>query len=135
VQVGEQVIQLLLGYLLLKCWHFGTPEQDDVSYALVIRRHSVAHELLLEQPIEARPAQVALAIGEMTLRAPGVVNAATVRLLRSQPQFRVSFARLGIAAGQQRDANHSQNDGPNAPSADEEPQIPSVGDSMLPHWS
>ena len=49
----------------------------------------------LEQPVHAGTAQVALAVGVVTLGAARVVYPAATRLLRVQAQFRVALARLG----------------------------------------
>src|ERR1700685_2593889 len=64
MQIRHQLVHLLLAELVLECRHLRPAEQDDVQHAIVIRGHSVVHELPLEQPMQARAAKITAALGE-----------------------------------------------------------------------
>ena len=98
MQIRHQVVQLLLRQLLLKGGHLGAAHENDVGNSVVVGGDSTLHERLFEQPIQAWPAQAMCAVGVMTFGAARIVNPPALRLLRSQPQFGVGLARLGIAA-------------------------------------
>src|ERR1019366_9629196 len=85
MQVGRQIIQLLLGQLLLEGRHLGAAQEDDVGDPVVIGGNAVLHEWLFEQPVQAGCAQVMCTVGVMAFGATRVVNAPALRLLRSQP--------------------------------------------------
>src|SRR5271157_3290167 len=109
VQIRHQPLELLRRQLLLEAWHLGAAEQDDVGYAIVVRRHAIFHVRPLEQPSQAGAAQVALAVGVVAFSAARIVNPAPVGLLRVEPKFCVRLARLGVAGGKDRDRD--ENDG------------------------
>ena len=107
MQIRHQIVQLLLGQLLLEGRHLGTAQQDDVGNPIVVGGNAVLHEWLFEQTVQAGSAQVMSAVGVVTLGATRVVNPPALRLLRSQPELGVALAGLGIAG--QEDRGHDQN--------------------------
>jgi len=108
MQVRHQIIELLLGKLILKSGHLGPAQYDDVGDALVIGRHSVLHEGLLEQSIQTRATQVAFAVGIMAIGAARVIHASAAGLLRVQSQLGIGLANFGVASAEDRDRNERE---------------------------
>src|SRR5208283_4743795 len=74
VQVRYQVGDVVHREFVLESRHLGAPHLDDVDHPLVIRRNAARHVLLLEQPVHAGAAQIALTVGVMTFGATHVVH-------------------------------------------------------------
>ena len=105
MQVGQQIVKLLLGKLILKGRHLGAAQHDDIGDPLVIGRHSILHERLLEQPIQARASQVAFAVGVMAIGTARVIHPPAAGLLRVQSQLSIGLAGFGVASTENRDRN------------------------------
>ena len=97
MQIRHQIVELLLGKFLLKGRHFGAADLDDVGHAIVIRRHSIRHELFFEQPVQAGPAQIMRTVSEVAFGTTRVVDATSRRLLRVESKLSISLARFGVA--------------------------------------
>ena len=85
VQVGEQVVELLLCQLVLETRHLGPSQQDDVGDAIFIRGNAILHGWPPEEAVEARAAQVALAVREMALGTARIIDTSSVGLWWVQP--------------------------------------------------
>jgi len=60
VQVGEQVLDLILRHYLAEARHHVAAGLDEFAYTFVIRRQpALGQELLLEDPLQAAPFLVA----------------------------------------------------------------------------
>ena len=109
VHVGQQVVKLLLGQLLAEAGHFLAAEADDVGHAFVIGGQPTDGQVRV--PENALQSRSLLAPGGVRFVAAGagiVVNSASRRLLRIQPQLCIGSAPLDMAGkqpchGEQRD--------------------------------
>ncbi len=117
MQVGHQIVELLLRELLLERRHLRAAKQDDVCHPLVICRYTTCHELLLEQPVQAGTSQIARAVSVMALGAARVIHTATQRLLRIQSEFSIGLAWLRVAACETYDERCRQPKNPDASAA------------------
>src|SRR5271169_2015372 len=98
MQIRHQIRDLADRQLVLEARHLGASHLDDVDHTLIIRRDSAGHELFLEQPMQAWPAQITRAIRIVTFGAARVIYATPPRLLWSEAEFSVGFARLSLAS-------------------------------------
>jgi len=100
VQVRHQIGYLVDRELVLEARHFGAAHLNDVNYALVIGRNAAGHVRLLEESLQARPAQVARDVYVMALGTPCLVDTPAARLLCVESEFGVALSRLRLAAAE-----------------------------------
>jgi len=101
VQVGQEIVHLLLIEHLAKALHFAAAVTNDFAHALIIGRQSAERQvLLLENAFHARALLAARRVGLVAAVAILVVEPPSGRLLRIEPEFGVALAALDLAAGQ-----------------------------------
>src|SRR5713226_6174665 len=101
VQVGQEIVHLLLIEHLAKPLHFAAAVTNDFAHAVIIGRQSAERQvLLLENAFHARALLAARGVGLMAAVAILVVEPPSGRLLRIEPEFGVAFAALDLAGGQ-----------------------------------
>jgi len=102
MQVGQQVIHLLLVEDLSVAGHFVAAETKHVGDALVVRGHPAHRQILpMEHAFHAGALPAARRIGSMTAVAIVVVDPAPRDLLWIQSEFGVALAALHVTARQQ----------------------------------
>src|SRR5713226_1698866 len=102
VQVGQQVLHLLLRHDLAKTWHHVATGKDHLTDAIVVGRHSaLRQELLFENSLQAAALLVAGRIWLVAAVAMLIVEPSTSGLLRSQSQFGVALPTLHVAAAEE----------------------------------
>jgi len=102
VQIGQQVVDLLLREHLAEALHIVAAQADDVADSVVICGHSTNGEVLsLEDSLQARPFTIFGRVGGMTAIAILIVDVPPGSLLRIQPELGITVPALDFA-GQQR---------------------------------
>lgn len=105
MQVGEQVLNLLVGHHLAESLHFAAAVLDDLTDALVIGGQSAQRQvLLLENTFERRTFLAARGVRLMAAIAVFVVKFPAGGLLRIEPEFRIRLAPFDLAS-QRREQN------------------------------
>jgi len=117
MQVGQQILDVLLTQLLAISWHFISPQVDDIADPLIVGRQTAQRQIfMLEHALEARAFFAASGIGLMTTVALGIVNLASRCLLCIKAEFGIGLAAFHItcAGGDGRDQcqSHQQQSSP-----------------------
>jgi hypothetical protein len=100
VQIGKQIVDLLLIENLGKAGHFISAESNDVRDPIIIGGHPAHREILaLEHALHAGSLPSSRRVRRMAPVAIIVINAASRHLLRIESEFGIAFAPLDIAAG------------------------------------
>lgn len=101
MQIGQQVLHLLLREHLTKTRHGIAPVDHNFAYAVVrCRQTTFLQEGTLEDSLQAGAFFPARGVGLMAAIAIMIVKLAPGGLLRIQAEFSVAFAQLGIASGE-----------------------------------
>ncbi len=75
MQVGEQIINLVMGEHLSESFHFVPTEANDIAYSVVIGGHSAHSQILmLEHALQTRPLAALGRIGCMAAIAILIVD-------------------------------------------------------------
>ena len=75
VQVGEQIINLVLGEHLSKAFHFVPTEANDIAHSVIISGHAAHSQILmLEHTPQTRPLAASGRIGCMAAIAILIVD-------------------------------------------------------------
>ena len=97
MQVGEQILDILLTQFLAISGHFISSEPDDVADPLVVRGQPTQRQVLaLEHTLQSRTFLAAGGIRLMTAVALCVIDLPARRLLGIKPEFGIGFAALDI---------------------------------------
>ena len=108
MQVGQQIIDLLLREHLTVGRHFVPPHLDDVSHALVIGGHPTHRKVLaLEDVLHAGPLASARGVRGVAAVTIAVVNPPPSHLLRVESEFGIAFAALDITSAESPQENQA----------------------------
>jgi|SRR5579863_380653 len=100
MEVGEQIVDLLLVKHLTVGGHLVAAETDNVGHTIIVSGHAALGKVLpFENAFHAGPLASTGGIGSVTAVAIVVVDAAAGGLLGSEAEFGVALAALDVAAG------------------------------------
>ena len=98
MQIGEQVLNILLTQLLTVSGHFIASETNDVADAVIIGRQAAERQIFVfENPLEPWAFLATSGIRFVTAIAFRIVNLPSRRLLWVEPKFGIGLAALDIA--------------------------------------
>jgi hypothetical protein len=109
VQVGQQIVDLVLGQHLPEAFHFVAAQADYVADAVIIRGHSAcAQVLVFENALQARTFAIFGRVGRVATVAILIVDVAAGGLLWIEAQFGVAPPALDFAC-RKREKRAEQN--------------------------
>jgi len=99
MHICQQVLQIVIAERLAEPRHLFATQTHDVSDALIVGREPAQRQILiLEYPLQTGSLFAARRVGFVAAVAVLIVNFSAGSLLRIQPQLRVRFSPLNIAA-------------------------------------
>lgn len=105
MQIGQQILHVLLAEFLTEAWHLVSAKANDVADPLIVRgKAAQREEFMLEHALESRALFAARRIRLVAAIAIVIIDTAARRLLRVEPKFGIRFAALDIAC-QQKDTH------------------------------
>ena len=108
MQIGQQILHLLLRYGLPEGGHHIAAGHDYLAHPLIVRGHTtLGQELFFENSLQAAPLLIARRVRLVAAIAILVIEAPSRGLLPIQPEFRISLAPGHVTAT----ARHDRHDG------------------------
>ena len=98
MKVSQKVIGLLLAEHPPESGHLAASQADHLAYAVVIGGSAAGHELLLENTLQAGPAERSRTVRLVAGGAVPVEDPPPAGLLRIQSEFGIALAKLRVAA-------------------------------------
>lgn len=109
MQVRQYIVDLLIAQHISEAIHFVPSHANNVSCAVVIRRHAAGREVLtLEHALQTRPLAFAGRIRRMAAIAVLVINVPAGRLLRRESKFGVAAPPLHFASATDGEQDRAQ---------------------------
>jgi hypothetical protein len=97
MQVRQQIVNLLLREFLAVTWHFVSAEDNQITSALIVSRHSThAKVLSLKNALQAGAFSLVRRISFVTSIAILIVDVPARGLLRIERKLGISFSTLNF---------------------------------------
>jgi len=116
VQIGEQVVDLVLGEHLPEAFHLVAAHAHDVADAVIIGGHAaLAQVLVLEHAFQAGSLAIFGRVGGVAAVAVLIVDVPTGNLLRSQAKLSIAAPAFDLASKQSEKEPAREGDGHDLP--------------------
>jgi hypothetical protein len=107
MQIGQQIVNLLIREHVAETVHFVSSHPNDVSRPLVVRGHAARWKIVsFEQAFQARALPLLRGIGGMAAVAILVVDVSSGGLPRSESEFGIASAPLDVASSTEHEQKH-----------------------------
>jgi hypothetical protein len=112
MQVGDHIIQLLLGEAVAHGRHHVAAADDGLLHKPVIGHQAARKILFLEYAFQGGTLERFGVVGTVTDRAVKLIDTPALRLLGVQPQFGIGFqGRIFLATGESQQDRKAQRNG------------------------
>lgn len=102
MQIGQQIVNLLIAEHVAETLHLVASHANDVFDSVVIGRHAAGRKVVsLKQSPQAGSLALPRGIGRVTAVAIFIVDVPPRRLSRCQSKFGIAFAALNVASAAQ----------------------------------